>query len=229
VIRRFEVSHFELDKLSTIIFPRAEGDWEDYRTKRVCRVTWDDAVERGLAGNQHILEIQAHFLQSADEDEIEPAPAIDEELGELDLHHHRIQDQGELTELRKARPLVVVRERDGDLRPTEWSWYRRLDGQNLPEKQLLVPPGTKILISPEDDVDDLRSVLKLWVAPVVLLIVILGFFVRRLLVLLSTTGGAERPPKVVVVNGGVVGTWMPWALFLQELLELLLRHRLLAP
>jgi hypothetical protein len=34
------------------------------------------------------------------------------------------------------------------------------DGKNLPEKQLLVPPGTKILISPEDDVDDLRGVLK---------------------------------------------------------------------
>jgi hypothetical protein len=64
---------------------------------------------------------------------------------------------------------------------------------------------------------------------VVLLIVVLGFFVRRLLVLLSTTGVAERPSKVVAVNGGVVGTWMPWALFLQELLELLLRCRLLAP
>jgi hypothetical protein len=99
-----------------------------------------------------------------------------------------------------------VRERDGDLQPTEWSWYRRLDGQNLPEKQLLVPPGTEILISPEDDIDDLRGVLKLQVAPVVLLIVILGFFVRRLLVLLSSTGVAERPPKVVAVNGGMIGT-----------------------
>jgi hypothetical protein len=122
--------------------------------------------------------------------------------------------KGELTGLRKARPLVIARERDGDLRPTEWSWYRRLDGQNLPEKQLLVPPGTKILISPEDNVDDLRSVLKLRVAPVILLIIILGLFVRRLLVLLSSTRVAERPPKVVAVNGGVVGTWMPWALFL---------------
>jgi hypothetical protein len=96
----------------------------------------------------------------------------------------------------------------------EWSWYRRLDGQNLLEKQVLVPPGTKILISPEDDIDDLRIVLKLRVAPVVLLIVVIGFFVRRLLVLLSTTGVAERSPKVVAVNSGVVGTWMPWALFL---------------
>jgi hypothetical protein len=107
-------------------------------------------------------------------------------------------------------------------------WYRRLDGQNLSEKQLLVPPGTKILVSPKDDVDNLRSILKLKVAPVILLIIILGFFVCRLLVLLSTTGVAERPPKVVAVNGGVVGARMPWALFLQELLELLLRCRLLA-
>jgi hypothetical protein len=65
--------------------------------------------------------------------------------------------------------------------------------------------------------------------PVVLFIIVLEFFVRRLLVLLSTIGVAERPPKVVAVNSGVVGTWMPWALFLQELLELLLRRRLLAP
>jgi hypothetical protein len=55
-------------------------------------------------------------------------------------------------------------------------------------------------------------------------VVLLGFFVSRLLILLSTTGVAERPPKVVAVNGSVVGTRMPWALFLQEFLELLLRR-----
>jgi hypothetical protein len=177
----------------------------------------------GTCWNQHVLEIQAHFLQSADEDEIEPTPAIDEDLGELDLCHHRVQDQGELTGLREARPLIVARERDGDLRPAELSWYRRLNGQDLPKKQLLVPPGTEILISPEDDVDDLRGVLKLWVAPLVIVVVILGFFIRKLLILLSTTRVAERPPKVVAVNGGVAGARMPWALFLQEFLELLLR------
>jgi hypothetical protein len=224
MIRRFEVSHFELDKLSTIVLPRAEGDWEDYRTKQVCRVTWDDAVEGGLAGNQHVLEIQAHLPQSADEDEVEPAPAIDEDLGKLDLRHYGIKDQGELFKFRKARPLVIAGERDGDLGPTKRSWYHRLDGHDLPEEQLLVPPGAKILVSPEDDVDNLRSILELWVAPLVIVVVILGFFVRRLFVLLSTTGVAERPSKVVAVNSGVVGTWMPWALFLQELLELLLRR-----
>jgi hypothetical protein len=63
----------------------------------------------------------------------------------------------------------------------------------------------------------------------VLLVIILGFFVRRLLLLLTTTGVAERHPEVVAVDGRVIGTWMPWALLLQELLELLLRRRLLAP
>jgi hypothetical protein len=63
----------------------------------------------------------------------------------------------------------------------------------------------------------------------ILLIIILGFFVSRLLVLLSTAGVAERPPKVVAVDGGVVGAWVPRALLLQELLELLLCCRLLAP
>jgi hypothetical protein len=118
--------------------------------------------------------------------------------------------------------LIVAGERDGDLRPTERSWYRRLNGHDLSEEQLLVPPGAKILISPEDDVDDLRSVLDV-------VVIILGFFVRMLLVLLTTTGVAERPPKVVAINGSVVGTWVPWALFMQELLELLLRCRLVAP
>jgi hypothetical protein len=111
--------------------------------------------KRGTCWDQHVLEIHAHFLQSADENEIEPTPAIDEDLGELNLRHHRIQDQGEFTGLRKAHPLVVAREWDGDLRPTEWSWYRQLNRQNLPEEQLLVPPGTKFPISTEDDVDDL--------------------------------------------------------------------------
>jgi hypothetical protein len=63
----------------------------------------------------------------------------------------------------------------------------------------------------------------------ILLIIILGFFVSRLLVLLSASGVAERPPKVVAVDGGVVGDRVPRALLLQELLELLLRCRLLAP
>jgi hypothetical protein len=33
---------------------------------------------------------------------------------------------------------------------------------------------------------------------------------------------------VVTVDGRVIGTWVPWAFLLQELLELLLRRRLLA-
>jgi hypothetical protein len=33
---------------------------------------------------------------------------------------------------------------------------------------------------------------------------------------------------MVAVDGSMIGTWVPWALFLQELLELLLRCRLLA-
>jgi hypothetical protein len=111
----------------------------------------------------------------------------------------------------------------------EWSWYRRLDGHDLPEKQLLVPPGAKIPIPPEDDVDSLRGVLELWVAPLILLVVILRFLVCRLPVLLTATRVAEHPPEVIAIDGRVIGAWMPWALLLQELLELLLRCRLLAP
>jgi hypothetical protein len=140
MVRRFEAGHFEFDELSAVVLPHAEGDWENYRTKWVGRVTWDDAVEGGLARNQHVLEVQAHLPQSAGKDEVETAPTIDEHLGELDLSHYRIQNQRKLAGLRETRPLIITGERDGDLRPTEWSWYRRLDGHDLPEKQLLVPP-----------------------------------------------------------------------------------------
>jgi hypothetical protein len=62
----------------------------------------------------------------------------------------------------------------------------------------------------------------------VLLIVIPGFLVCWLFALLTTTGVAECPPEMVTVDGRVVGAWVPWAFLLQELLELLLRLRLLA-
>jgi hypothetical protein len=60
------------------------------------------------------------------------------------------------------------------------------------------------------------------------LVVILGFLVRWLLALLTTTRVAECPPEVVTVDGRVIGTWVPWAFLLQELLELLLHRQLLA-
>jgi hypothetical protein len=62
----------------------------------------------------------------------------------------------------------------------------------------------------------------------ILLVVVLRFLVYWLLVLLTITGVVECPPEVVIVHGHVIGTWMPWAFLLQELLELLLRRRLLA-
>jgi hypothetical protein len=62
----------------------------------------------------------------------------------------------------------------------------------------------------------------------ILLVIVLGFLVYWLLVLLATTGVAECPPEVITVDGHVIGTWMPWAFLLQELLELLLHRQLLA-
>jgi hypothetical protein len=60
------------------------------------------------------------------------------------------------------------------------------------------------------------------------LVVVFGFFIHWLLVLLASTGIAECPPKVVAIDCRVIGTWMPWAFLLRELLELLLHRRLLA-
>jgi hypothetical protein len=54
------------------------------------------------------------------------------------------------------------------------------------------------------------------------LVVVFGFFVQWLPVLLAATGIAECPPEVVAINCRMIGTWMPWAFLLQELLELFL-------
>jgi hypothetical protein len=81
---------------------------------------------------------------------------------------------------------------------------------------------------PEGDVDGLRSILKLWVVLLVPLVIVFRFLVHGLLVLLATAGIAESPPEVVRISCRMIGTWMPWAFLLQELLEFLLHCRLLA-
>jgi hypothetical protein len=58
------------------------------------------------------------------------------------------------------------------------------------------------------------------------LVIVFGFFVHGLLVLLATAGIAKSSPEVVTINCRMIGTWMPRAFLLQELLELFLRRRL---
>jgi hypothetical protein len=60
------------------------------------------------------------------------------------------------------------------------------------------------------------------------LVVVFGFFVHWLLILLAATGIAKCPSEVVTINCRMIGTWMPWAFLLQELLKLFLYHWLLA-
>jgi hypothetical protein len=96
MIRRFKVSNFEFNELGTVVRPRAEGDWKNHRAKWMRRITWDNAIERRLACNQHVREVQTHLSQSASEDEVETIPAVDEHFGEPDFCHHQIQDHGNL-------------------------------------------------------------------------------------------------------------------------------------
>jgi hypothetical protein len=216
MIRRFKVSNFEFNELGVVILPRAESDRKKHHAKWVRRITRDNAVKWRLAWNQHVREVQSHLSQSASEDEVETTPTVDKHLGEPDFYHHWVQNQGELTGLQKACPLIVVGERDGHLRLAKWSWCRQLNGHDLPKKQFLFLPGTKVSIPPppEDDVDSLRSILELWVAPLVPLVIIFGFLVHGLLVLLATAGIAESPPEVVTINCRMIGNWMPWAFLL---------------
>jgi hypothetical protein len=71
MIRRFEAGHFEFNELSAIILPRAEGDWENYRTKWVRRVTWDDAVE---GGTSMFLKSRPIFLRVLAKMRLRPLP-----------------------------------------------------------------------------------------------------------------------------------------------------------
>jgi hypothetical protein len=115
MIRRFKVSNFEFNELGAVVLPRAESDWKNHHAKWVHHVTWDNAVERRLAWNLHFREVQTYLSQSAGEDMVETTPTVGEHLGEPDFCHHRVQDQGELTGLRKACPLIIVGEQDGHL------------------------------------------------------------------------------------------------------------------
>jgi hypothetical protein len=60
------------------------------------------------------------------------------------------------------------------------------------------------------------------------LVVVFEFFVHWLPVLLAATGIVKCPSEVVAINCCMIGTWMPLAFLLQELLELFLRRCLLA-
>jgi hypothetical protein len=86
----------------------------------------------------------------------------------------------------------------------------------------LFPPGTDLFITSEDDVDGFGGILELRVVRFVPLVVLFGFFIRQL-ILLATTGIAKFPSEVVAINCRLIGTWMPWVFFLQELFKLLLR------
>jgi hypothetical protein len=101
MIRRFDVSNFKFNELGAVVLPCAEGDWKNHHAKWVRHITWDNAVERKFAWNQHIREVQTHLSQSACEDEVETTPTVNEHLGEPDFCHHQTQDQRELIRLRK--------------------------------------------------------------------------------------------------------------------------------
>jgi hypothetical protein len=54
MIRRFEVGNFKFDELGAVVLPRAEGDWKNHRAKWMRCITWDNAVERRFAWDEHV-------------------------------------------------------------------------------------------------------------------------------------------------------------------------------
>ena len=77
--------------------------------------------------------------------------------------------------------------------------------------ELLGSPSEEVGVAAEDDVDYLGGILR----PVLLVLALFLVLVKR--------WGVDRPLEVVALDNRVLGVWVPWALLLQKLHELLLR------
>jgi hypothetical protein len=71
------------DVLHTVVFLCPKGNWQCYRTNRCGRISWNDAIEWSLAWGEHLGYVLPHPLQSAQEEQVEAAPTIDEYSGDL--------------------------------------------------------------------------------------------------------------------------------------------------
>jgi hypothetical protein len=107
--------------------------------------------------------VELHFLQGFGEEDVEPAPTVDEHLVEFGARHHWLQDEGEPSWFREAGPLVRAGEGDGYLRPPERGWDRWLNGHHFTTGSLLLPPAGQFA---EEDVDGLVGLLEVVVVTV---------------------------------------------------------------
>ena len=78
MIGSLEVSDLELDVLGAVVFLSPEGNWQNHLSKGYNHVAWDDTIERRVGLGKHIGDVEAHLLQSLDEQNVEVAAAVNE-------------------------------------------------------------------------------------------------------------------------------------------------------
>jgi hypothetical protein len=81
VVGRLEVNDLKTEVFHAEVLLRAEHDQEGDSTHVVGRLAGHNA-EEGLVALRKPLEVEVHLLQGVDEDDVEPAPSVDEGLSE---------------------------------------------------------------------------------------------------------------------------------------------------
>ena len=87
MVRRFEVSYFELDIFCPEVLFCTKCNWESNRADWCRGIPRDDAVEWSLAWSKQTHVVEAHLCQSTWKDQVEPTSAVNEyssKLGALD-------------------------------------------------------------------------------------------------------------------------------------------------
>jgi hypothetical protein len=71
-----------------------------------------------------VSDLELHLLQGLGEEDVEPAPTVDEYLVESGARDYRLQNERKPPWFREACPLIRAGEGDGYLRPHKRGWNR---------------------------------------------------------------------------------------------------------
>jgi hypothetical protein len=95
--------------------PKVTGRETDPWGKTPCQ----GQCRRGLVARSQLLEVEVHFIQGLDEDDVEPTSSIDESLREQGALDYWLNDEGVGPKIWDIDPVVGPREHDWLLRPTQ--------------------------------------------------------------------------------------------------------------
>jgi hypothetical protein len=118
VVRGLEVSDLETEVLRAEVLLSDKGHWEGDPTHGLGCLARDDA-EEGLVTCCQPLEVEVHFLQGLNEDDVKPAPTTDEGRREQATLDYWLEDEGVGPKIWDMDLVVGPGEHDWLLRPTQ--------------------------------------------------------------------------------------------------------------